>query len=327
MIISRAPFRISFVGGGSDLPAWFLENGGAVVSVAIKKYCYVTLRNLPPFFPHKYRVVYSKVELPSEIDQIEHPVVREALRLREISEGVEVHHFSDLPARSGIGSSSAFSVALLHALNILKGSFSSKRCLADEVIHFEQDILAESVGCQDQVAVTFGGLNLIEFSSAGFKVTPVNLNEQRRKQLESSLFLVYSGISRTASVIEGEKVQRLKLKESSMAGLMESAHEFKDRLENEPDLDFIGDYLSDSWSRKRELLSGITNNDIDSIYDQGLRSGALGGKLLGSGGGGFLAFYVPERNRERFLISMGNFITLPIQFDYSGVTAQYGERV
>jgi len=319
MIISRTPFRISFFGGGTDYPAWYRQHGGAVLGTSINKHCYISCRYLPPFFDHKYRVVYSKIENCHAIDEIAHPSVREILRYLNIEQGVEIHHDGDLPARSGIGSSSAFTVGMLHAVLALKGRMTSKEDLARQAIHIEQDVLKETVGSQDQVIAAHGGLNLIEFiPSDEIRVQPLTLPPERLEELNAHLMLFFTGINRTASTIA-----------SSYAGDSERTHEPLRRLQDMVpraiailkdggDIARFGVLLHDSWETKRSLSDRITNDAVEGIYDQARAAGALGGKLLGAGGGGFMLLFVPPPAQARIRDRLRNLIHVPFKFETAG---------
>jgi D-glycero-alpha-D-manno-heptose-7-phosphate kinase len=328
MLISKTPYRISLAGGGSDFPGWYNEYGGMVVSVTINKYCYTTIRELPKFFPNiKNRIVYGKIELTKDISSIEHPVVRALLRENNTELGYEIHHFGDLPARSGIGSSSAFTVGLINALAYMNGMEISKHELAQKAIHLEQVVLKESVGSQDQVASAFGGLNKIIFSKSGFNVEPVKIEKSRLQLLEESLVLVYTGLARTASEIEQEKISRMIANEVRFDDAVKQAHEVdKILVDGSRNILDIGDILNDGWQKKKNLSSAVSSSEIDNIYDNGLRSGAIGGKLIGAGGGGFFIFCV-EGSREQFMDKMNDYICIPIEFDFDGSTVFELEKV
>jgi len=293
MIMSRTPFRISFFGGGTDYPKWYLQNGGAVIGAAINKYCYVSFRNLPPFFEHRHRIVYSRIELPQTIEEIQHPAVRHILLDQGVSDGVEIQHHGDLPARAGLGSSSAFSVGLLNALRAHNGRFSSAEWLAKEAIRIEQDVIQEAVGSQDQIWAAYGGVNFISFHPDGtFNVTPIVMNHERRTEFESHMMLFFTRFSRNAETIAVRKIENLHARKQQLHRMREMAEESRDILQN-PDRPIrdIGVLLRDAWRLKKELADSVTTPALDAIHDAALRSGALGAKLLGAGGGGFMLVF------------------------------------
>lgn len=319
MIISRTPFRISFFGGGTDYPAWYRMHGGAVIAGSIDKYCYLTCRYLPPFFEHRFRVVYSKIEDCQSVDEIAHPVVREVLRYSGITRGVEIHHDGDLPARSGMGSSSAFTVGLLHALYALKGCVLSKHQLARESIHIEQDILQETVGSQDQILAAHGGLNHIVFQPNGdISVRPLTLPRQRIEELNSHLMLFYTGLKRTASNIAASYVNDIDARKRQLRIMKELVEESIEILNAGGDIKRFGDLLQESWKFKRSLSSKVSNPQVDGIYEAALAAGAIGGKLTGAGGGGFLLLFVPPPKQKQVRKCLSNLIHVPFKFESSG---------
>lgn len=299
MIITRTPFRISFFGGGTDYPTWFREHGGAVLGTAIDKYCYISLRELPPFFEHRHKIVYSKVETVHEIGEIQHPAVRGVLSEFRVATGLEIHHDADLPARSGLGSSSSFTVGLINALRAYEGRMSTAEHLGREAIRIEQEVIGENVGSQDQVWAAYGGTNLIEFRQDGsFSVTPVIMPPGRRAEFESHLMLFFTGFSRIASEVAGKKIQNLLARERQLKAMRQMVDEGVAILQDEGrDVAEIGRLLHQGWMMKRELADGVTTSAIDEIYEAARSAGATGGKLLGAGGGGFMAFFAdPSRH-------------------------------
>lgn len=320
MIISRTPFRVSLFGGGTDLPQWYLRHGGAVIGGAIDKYCYISLRTLPPFFSHKHRIVYSCVELVNDIQEIRHPVVRAVLTETGVANGLEIHHDGDLPARSGLGSSSSFTVGLLHALHAYRGQMIGKWELAQAAIRVEQDILQEHVGSQDQMWAAYGGLNRIDFRpDGGIEVMPLIVPHDRRDQLQQRLVLYYTGQSRYASDIEKDKIANLDRRQSELEGLRALVDEAVDILcRPSADLDDIGRMLHCSWTIKRSLSSGVSNPMVDEMYAAARSAGALGGKLLGAGGGGFLLLYVPPHRQEEVQQQLRNHIAINFRFEAGG---------
>lgn len=326
MIITRTPFRISFFGGGTDYPAWFRENGsGGVLAGTIDKYCYVMCRYLPPFFDHKYRIRYTRREETNHIAEIEHPSVRECLQFSEIEEGVEILHNSDLPANSGLGSSSAFTVGLLQCLHGLKGRIRTKRQLALEAIHIEQERIKENVGCQDQVLASFGGLNRISFGgSEMIRVDPLTISRQRREGLEKHVMLFFTGLSRRASSVAEEQIRLTPSKHHELSSLMAVTDQGHQIL-CDPSGDFIefGNLLREAWEIKRSLSSKISNPTIDEIYQAGIEGGATGGKLLGAGGGGFMLFVVAPHLQERVKERLKGLLHIPFHFGSLGSQVIY----
>lgn len=297
MIMSRTPFRVSLFGGGTDYPAWYREHGGTVLGTTINKYCYISFRALPPFFEHRHRIVYSRIELPQQISEIQHPSVRSVLSEYGIEEGVEIQHYGDLPARSGLGSSSAFTVGLLNALRAFRGQISSAECLATEAIRIEQEVIHESVGSQDQIWAAYGGINMIRFHTDGrFDVLPVILSSERRRELQSHMMLFFTRFSRTADAFAAKKIENLQRRQTQLFCLQQMAEQAMTILQNPSrPIAEIGSLLHESWRLKKELSDCVTTDAVDEIYSAARNSGALGGKLLGAGGGGFmLIFAAPE---------------------------------
>jgi len=320
MIITRTPFRISFFGGGTDYPVYYEEHGGAVLNTTINKYCYITCRYLPPFFEHKYLIRYSKKEVPQTIDEIQHPSVRECLRFMGIDRGIELVHTGDVPAMSGIGSSSSFTVGLLNALYALQGKIVTKRKLAFDAIHVEQNLIGEHVGSQDQVAAAFGGFNKIEFGgSEGIFVRPVTVEEQKLQYLQDRMLFYFTGFPRFASDIAREQIEKIsqKLKElHAMKAMVDEAIKIiNGRVER---LDDFGRLLHEAWHIKKGLSCKISNGQIDQIYDAAIAAGALGGKVCGAGGGGFMLFFVPPENIKKVKEALKAFLLVPIRFENLG---------
>jgi len=319
MIISRTPFRISFFGGGTDYPAWYLKHGGAVLATTIDKYCYLTCRYLPPFFEHRIRVVYSKVESCQTVDEISHPSVREVLRYLNIERGVEIHHDGDLPARSGMGSSSSFTVGLLHALYALKGQMVSKQELAQESIHIEQEILKETVGSQDQVSAAHGGFNIITFSSGGeISIRPMTLTQERIKNLNSHLMLFYTGIVRTASNIAESYVNNIENGRRQLYLMNDLLEESIAILNKGRNINEFGELLHEAWKAKRSLSKKVSNTKVDEIYSMARSAGAIGGKLTGAGGGGFILLFVPPEKQIKVREKLNGLIYVPFKFESYG---------
>lgn len=319
MIISQTPFRISFFGGGTDYPVWYREYGGAVLSTSIDKYCYITCRYLPPFFEYHSRVLYSKVETVRSNEEIEHPAVRGILRYLDIGEGVEIHHDGDLPARTGLGSSSSFTVGLLHGLLALRQMMPTKMQLAKQAIHIEQDLLKENVGSQDQISAAFGGLNRIDFKSEQqILVTPMILNPRRLDEFHRHLLLFFTGFSRIASEIAAEQINRSKDKKAELLRMREMVDEGAAILTGQSDVADFGSLLHESWSLKRGLSSRISTPQLDEIYGAARRAGAIGGKLLGAGGGGFMLFFARPEDHHKIRESLSKLLWVPFQFENRG---------
>lgn len=318
MIITRTPFRISFFGGGTDYPIWYKENGGLVISTSIDKYCYITTRHLPPFFDYAYRIRYTKREEKNSIDEIEHPSVRECLKHVDFQGGIEMVHTSDLPAMSGLGSSSAFTVGFLHSLYGLSGESINKKRLAMEAIHVEQENIKENVGSQDQVAAAVGGFNSIAFDASGIHVSPVAISDGRLHDLESRLLLFFTGFSRNASEIAAEQIKNTPQKTSELSEIMSLTDQAKTILSSKTSLDDFGVLLDKSWQIKRSLSSKISTPRIDEVYNVARAAGALGGKLLGAGGGGFMIFYVPPEKHEAVKNRLKYLLNVPFRFENVG---------
>jgi D-glycero-alpha-D-manno-heptose-7-phosphate kinase len=320
MIITRTPLRISFFGGGTDYPVWYREHGGSVLSTTIDKCCYLTCRFLPPFFEYHSRISYSKVENVRRNDEIEHPSVRACLQFLDIKSGVEIHHVADLPARTGLGTSSAFTTGLLLALYGLLGLMRDKQALAADAIHVEQELLHETVGSQDQVSAAHGGFNRMNFHQDGaIDVNRVLLSPSRLADLESRLALYFTGFSRTASEIAAEQVKITPHKKKELGMMLELVDEGEAILTNpNRSLDEFGNLLHESWQIKRSLTQKISNARLDEIYTAGLEAGALGGKLLGAGGGGFMLFYVPPERRKALRLRLKNLLCVPFSFSNRG---------
>lgn len=301
MIICRTPFRVSLFGGGTDHPAWYLDHGGSVLGTTINKYCYLAVRTLPPFFEYQHRVVYSRIELVNKISEIVHPSVRACLGEMDVTQGLEIHHDGDLPARSGLGSSSSFTVGLLNALYALRGEMVSSKQLAKEAIRIEQEVIEEAVGSQDQVWAAYGGINRINFSHDGsFDVQPVVITPERRSALNDHMMLFFTGFARTASVVEAEKIANLSKHKTQLRALGAMVDEGMQILQSpNGDVSEIGELLNEGWRLKKEMSDKVTTGAIDEIYDAAMEAGALGGKLLGAGGGGFLLMFVAPENQAK----------------------------
>ena len=320
MIISRTPFRMSLFGGGTDYPDWYLENGGMVLGATIDKYCYLSVRYLPPYFEHKHRVVWSEIELVNNIDEIRHPAVKAILEEMKFIRGLEISYNADLPARSGLGSSSAFTVGLINALTALRGKMISKKALAQDAIRIEQEVIGEAVGSQDQIWAAYGGLNKIEFQKDGkFSISPIIMGEKNYLSLESSLMLFFTGFSRVAPLIAQKKIDNFKNKEEELNMLSTLASSAASSLQDKNyDIKKIGELIHEAWILKRELAEGVTTKEIDEIYKEGLLAGALGGKILGAGGGGFILFVVPPENQANLQKRLSKLVHVKFNFDSVG---------
>ena len=329
MIITKTPYRISFFGGGTDYPPHYRSHGGSVLSTSIDKYCYISLRQLPPFFSHKHRIVYSTIECVNSISEINHPAVRGIFDYLNVTDGLELHYDGDLPARSGVGSSSAFTVGLLHALHAHYGCAKSKRFLFEEAIFVEQEVINEPVGSQDQVACAMGGFNHITFNTdSSILVSPVICDKTRLASLQGNLLMFYTGIQRYSTDITESKLSNIKSSKSKdslfkMNELTDVA--LKIIQDPELDLDQFGYLLHDSWMLKRTLSERVSTDYIDSLYTRGIDAGALGGKILGAGGGGFLLFYVPLDRQAHFKELFSDLVHIDFAFERSGTSIMYYE--
>lgn len=320
MIITQTPLRISFFGGGTDYPVWYKENGGAVLSTTINKYCYISCRYLPPFFNYKYRIRYVEREETQTVDEIKHNSVRECLKFINLNHGIEMVHTSDIPARSGVGSSSAFTVGFLQALNALKGKMVTKRQLARDAINVEHNLIKENVGTQDQVAVVFGGLNKIDFGGDDeFYVSPITITKEKVELLQSHLMMFFSGFSRNASDIAGEQIKKTPALKNELHEMKEMVNKAVEILNSDScDIKEFGKLLHESWQIKRSLTHRISSNEIDAIYETACRAGALGGKLLGAGGGGFILIFAEPAVQSRIKEKLKNTVYVPFCFEKLG---------
>jgi len=320
MIISKTPFRISFFGGGTDYPEWYHENGGSVLATTIDKYCYISCRHLPPFFEHKHRIVYSKIESVKTTEEIQHPVVRAVLSNLSITDGLEIHHDADLPARSGLGSSSSFTVGLINVLNALKGLQISKQDLAKQATYIEQEVLKETVGNQDQILAAFGGFNRIDFHpDDSFNISPVIINKDLVGQLQSHMLLFFTGLSRFSSDIARDKVSNFTNRFQELTQIKEMVDEGMSILQNPstPIMD-LGKLMHESWKLKRSLSKKVSTPQIDEIYETGIKAGAIGGKVLGAGGGGFILFFAKPENHSKIRERLKNLVHVAFHFDDVG---------
>ncbi len=318
MIITKTPFRMSFFGGGTDMESFFRENGGAVLSTTFDKYCYVTVRHLPRFFDYSSELIYSKMERVTDIGEIKHPAIRNAIKMLDMHE-IRLTYEADLPARSGLGTSSSFAVGMLNAFYCLKGKYVDKKRLADEAIHLERVLCNEAGGWQDQIAASFGGFNRINFDADGYEVLPVIINPERKKQLNDNLLMFFTGFTRFSADVQqannlssSDKTKQLK----EMLSLVDDAE--KILTDKKTDLDDFGRLLDHTWRLKRQTGSAVTTDSIDGIYERGIKAGALGGKLLGAGGGGFFVFYVQPEKKDAVMEAMKNLLYIPFEFETGG---------
>ena len=318
MIITKTPFRMSFFGGGTDIPAFFNENGGAVLSTTFDKYCYVNVRHLPRFFDYSTELSYSSIERVTEVNDIKHPAIRNAMKMLDMHE-IRLTYEADLPARSGLGTSSTFAVGMLNAFYALKGKYADKRKLADAAIYLERELCQEAGGWQDQIAAAYGGLNRINFSGNDYEGRPLIIAPERQKQLNDNLLMYFTGFTRFSSemqivndVAAVEKKQQLR----QMLALVDDAE--KILTSKEADLDDFGRLLDLTWKLKRQTGSKISTSSIDELYQRAINAGALGGKLLGAGGGGFLVFYVQPEKRGAVKSSMSGLMRVPFEFENDG---------
>ena len=318
MIITRTPFRMSFFGGGTDMESYFRENGGAVISTTFDKYCYVNVRHLPRFFDYSTELSYSKTERVTSVDDIEHPAIRNAMKWLDMHE-IRLSYEADLPARSGLGTSSSFAVGMLNAFYALKGKYADKKRLADEAIYLERVLCNEAGGWQDQIAASYGGFNRLNFSADGYEVLPVIISPERKRKLNQNLLMFFTGFTRFSSEVQlanaaGNIDKTAQLRE--MHALVDEAE--KVLTDKMTDIDEFGRLLDYTWKLKRQTGSAVTTNSIDALYEKGIKAGALGGKLLGAGGGGFLIFYVQPEYQESVKEAMKDLLYIPFEFENGG---------
>jgi D-glycero-alpha-D-manno-heptose-7-phosphate kinase len=319
VIISRTPYRISLFGGGTDYPDWYRSHGGAVLAGTIDKYCYLTCRHLPPYFEHRLRVVYSKIEAVQSYEEVQHPVVRGVLEYLNVRKGVEIHHDGDLPGQSGMGSSSSFTVGLLNALYALRGHMPTRKQLADESIYIERELMKETVGCQDQILAAYGGFNLVSFTQRDeFTVRPVTITSERLEELSSHLMLFYTGTKRVASKIAETYVRNMDDNRRQLRIMRDMVEEALSIISGSGSMIAIGSLLHEAWTAKKSLGSGISTPQVDHIYEAARAAGALGGKLLGAGGGGFMCFFAEPHMQYRIKAALGELIYVPFSFQPAG---------
>lgn len=326
MVITRTPLRVSFFGGGTDYPAWYREHGGAVISTSIDKYSYITVRRMPPFHDFRTQVVWSRIESVNHVDEIVHPSVRETIKFAQLEkEGLGIHYDGDVPARAGLGSSSSFTVGFLNALYALQGRTITKEQLARESIHIEQNLIKENVGSQDQVAAAFGGFNKIIFGGTKeILVSPIKINEKRRKEFQSHLMLFFIGLARTASVIAAEQIKNIPKKERELHAMREMVDEAERILLSKKNrFSEFGRLLHENWRLKRSLSSKVSNTVIDAIYTAARRTGASGGKILGAGAGGFLLLFADPEIQPRVKKTLKDFLYVPFSFENLGSVVMY----
>lgn len=320
MIITRTPFRMSFVGGGTDMEEFFRENGGAVISSTFDKYCYVTVRHLPPFFEYKTHLTYSKMEYVNEYAEIRHPAIRNAMKMLDMH-AIRLTYESDLPARSGLGTSSSFAVGMLNAFYALKGKYVDKKRLADEAIYLERKLCGESGGWQDQIAAAYGGFNRISFREEGYEVRPVIISPERKRNLNRNLLMFFTGFVRYSSDVQKANSEMSDLKKQCLRETLRLVDDAEHILVNESvDIDEFGRLLDYTWQLKRKSGKAVSTTEIDELYLKAKQAGALGGKLLGAGGGGFLLFYVPPEHQEAVKNVLKNLLYVPFQFENSGTS-------
>ena len=323
MILTKTPFRMSFFGGGTDMPEFFNEYGGSVISTTFDKYVYVTVRHLPRFFDYSTELVYSKTERVNKIDDIQHPMIRNAIKMLDMHE-LHVSYDADLPARTGLGTSSTFAVGLLNAFYSLKGKFRSRKDLANDAIYLERTLCSEAGGWQDQIAASFGGLNRIDFKNNSYHVNPIIISPQRKQQLDDNLMLFFTGFTRFSADIQKSTKLTMQEKHKQLEEMLRLVDEAQDVLENKDrDLDDFGRLLDKTWKLKRQTGADISKATIDEYYEKGIQGGALGGKLLGAGGGGFLLFYVQPDKQESVRKALYDLMEVPFHFENSGTRVSY----
>lgn len=322
MVITQTPFRMSFFGGGTDLPGFYKEHGGAVISTTFDKYCHVNIRHLPRFFNYKTELVYSKIERINQLEKIEHPAIREAMRYMDMKE-IRLTYEADLPARSGLGTSSSFAVGMLSAFYAIKGKYADKRKLADEAIYLERVLCHEAGGLQDQIAASYGGFNRIDFNEDGYSVRPVIISPGRKAALNKNLLLFFTGFSRFSSDIQQGTQKQIKDKERDLLEMLSLVDEAENILVSKTDLNEFGRLLDYTWKLKRDLSKEISTDSIDAFYEKAKKAGALGGKLLGAGGGGFLLLYVEQEKQKLVKEALGDLLYIPFSFENEGTKIVY----
>lgn len=323
MIITKTPFRMSFFGGGTDMPEFFNEERGAVISTTFDKYVYVTVRHLPRFFDYSTEIKYSKIERVTRLDDIVHPMVRNAMKMMKMHE-LYISYDADLPGRTGLGTSSTFAVGLLSSFYCLKGKYASKKQLADDAIKLERELCNEAGGWQDQIAASFGGLNRIDFHNGEYHVKPIIISQERKELLNDNLMLFFTGFTRFSSDIQKSTKLSMADKKKQLLEMLDLVDEAQAILENEDrNLDDFGVLLDKTWRLKRQTGANVSKDSIDQFYEAGLSAGALGGKLLGAGGGGFLLFYVTKDKQEKVRQALGQLLEVPFKFEDGGTRVVY----
>lgn len=323
MVITKTPFRMSFFGGGTDMESFFREHKGAVISTTFDKYCYVNVRHLPRFFDYSTELSYAKTERVTSVEEISHPAIRNAMKLLDMHE-IRLTYEADLPARSGLGTSSSFAVGMLNAFYALKGRYADKKKLAEEAIYLERELCGEAGGWQDQIAVSYGGLNRINFNADGYEIFPIIISPERKKTLNQNLMMFFTGFTRSSS--EVQKANRLD--EKGKIAQLQKIYALTDEAEKiltdrTADLDDFGRLLDRTWQLKRQTGEAVSTDRIDSLYARGMRAGALGGKLLGAGGGGFLIFYVQKEYQDAVRLAMKDLMYIPFEFENGGTQVIY----
>jgi D-glycero-alpha-D-manno-heptose-7-phosphate kinase len=321
MYISKTPYRISFFGGGTDYRPWFSENGGSFISMSIDKYCYIYARHLPPFFDYQNRIVWSKIEQVNSLNEIQHPAIKAGLKLERVN-CVELHHMGDLPARSGLGSSSSFSVGLLHVLRRMKDIYPTPEALAYGAINLERNIMLEAGGIQDQIAAAYGGFNHVSIEKNGkFLVNPIILTEESRREFETSLLLVFTGIFRNSFELAGQNLNSMRQTSHQLEKIAQLTKEAASILSQRMFIKDFGQLLNETWRAKKSINKNISNNVVDEIYATAIGAGAYGGKLLGAGAGGFMIFVIPKNSMKNVKDALQKLITLPVKIDKTGTQA------
>ena len=319
MIITKTPFRMSFFGGGTDMEEYFKENEGAVLSTTFDKYCYINVRHLPRFFDYSTELSYSKTERVTDVNDIQHPAIREAMKMLDMHE-IRLTYEADLPARSGLGTSSSFAVGMLNAFYALKGKYADKKRLSDEAIYLERVLCKEVGGWQDQIAASFGGFNRINFNADGYEVLPVIISPERKRQLNDNLMMFFTGFTRFSSDVQmANNAKTSENKKERLKKMYELVDEAEAVLTNkERDLDDFGRLLDVTWRLKKGTGDAVSTSSIDELYEKGIKAGALGGKLLGAGGGGFLVFYVQPEKQAEVIEAMKELMYIPFSFEDGG---------
>lgn len=318
MIITKTPFRMSFFGGGTDMEEFFNEYGGAVLSTTFDKYCYVNVRHLPRFFDYSTELSYAKTERVSDVNEIQHPAIRNAMKMLDMHE-IRLTYEADLPARSGLGTSSSFAVGMLNAFYALKGKYADKKKLAGDAIYLERVLCNEAGGWQDQIAAAYGGLNRINFNSNGYEVLPIIISPDRKKQLNNNLMMFFTGFTRFSSEVQKANASDKKDKTAQLKEMLSLVDDAEKILTDKTvDLNEFGRLLDHTWKLKRQTGAAVSTDNIDVLYDKGIKAGALGGKLLGAGGGGFLVFYVEPEYQKQVKEAMSELLYVPFEFENGG---------